>query len=137
MRVILFLLAILAGLAGFLILVSAKGAVHEIEGFILWLIAAVLLTGAAIIDAIYSAIGKLKDEARADQGQHPVQSASTSEPPLAQPPAPAPEPAPVSGPFGTCPNCNAKIPLSVTECPKCKADFGPRSSWKIQPLRIT
>lgn len=52
MRVILFILAILAFLAGFGILVAAKSAVHEIEAFVVYVVAAVLLSGAAIVDAI-------------------------------------------------------------------------------------
>lgn len=52
MRVILFILAILALLAGFGILAGAKSAIHEIEGFVLFTIAAVLFSGACILDAI-------------------------------------------------------------------------------------
>lgn len=52
MRVLLFIAAVLAFLAGVGILVSAKSAVHEIEGFILFLIAAVCLSGAGIIEAV-------------------------------------------------------------------------------------
>lgn len=52
MRVLLFVAAVLAFLAGVGILVSAKSAVHEIEGFILFLIAAVCLSGAGVIEAV-------------------------------------------------------------------------------------
>jgi hypothetical protein len=52
MRLILFLLAIVAFLAGFGILAAAKSAVHEIEGFALYIVAAVLFSGAAIVDAL-------------------------------------------------------------------------------------
>jgi hypothetical protein len=51
-RVLLFVVSVIAFLAGFLILASAKSAIHEIEGFILFLISAVLLSGAAVIDAV-------------------------------------------------------------------------------------
>lgn len=36
------------------------------------------------------------------------------------------------GPVGICPNCDARIPLTSTSCPKCKADFGAGSAWKIK-----
>lgn len=52
MRVNMFVLAVLAFLVGFVILAGAKGAVHEIEAFVLYLIAAVLFSGAAVVDAI-------------------------------------------------------------------------------------
>jgi hypothetical protein len=37
-----------------MILADARSAIHEIEGFVLFLISAVLLIGAAIVDAIQS-----------------------------------------------------------------------------------
>jgi hypothetical protein len=37
-----------------MILAAAKSAIHEIEAFLLFLISAVLLIGAAIVDAIKS-----------------------------------------------------------------------------------
>ena len=52
MRVFLFLVALLALLAGFGILFNAKSAIHEIEAFILFLIAAVCLSGGATVEAI-------------------------------------------------------------------------------------
>ena len=54
MRIFLFILCVLSFLAGFMILAGAKSAIHEIEGFLLFLISAVFLVGAAIIDAIHS-----------------------------------------------------------------------------------
>jgi hypothetical protein len=36
-------------------------------------------------------------------------------------------------PKGTCPNCEAIIPLDSSRC-KCSAEFGPNSAWKIKPL---
>lgn len=38
------------------------------------------------------------------------------------------------GELGVCPNCTRSIPLSSTECPRCKAAFTERSTWKVQPL---
>lgn len=37
-------------------------------------------------------------------------------------------------PKGECPNCDAMIPLSILECPKCEANFGPGSAWKVKPM---
>ena len=52
MRVFLFILCVLSFLAGVMILAGAKSAIHEIEGFLLFLIGAVFLIGAAIVEAI-------------------------------------------------------------------------------------
>ena len=49
---ILFLGFIVALLIGGSILLSAQSAIHEIEAFILILIATVLLSGACIVDAV-------------------------------------------------------------------------------------
>ena len=54
MKVFLFILAVLAALAGAGTLVSAKSAIHEIEAFILFLVGAVCLSGAAIVEAVSS-----------------------------------------------------------------------------------
>jgi hypothetical protein len=54
MRIFLFILFILSLLAGAIILADAKSATNEIEAFLLFLIAAVFLVGAAIVDAIQS-----------------------------------------------------------------------------------
>lgn len=37
-------------------------------------------------------------------------------------------------PKGTCPNCDAIIPVASAECPKCKAQFGSGSAWNVRPL---
>ncbi len=47
-------------MAGTGILLAAKSAIHEIEAFVLFLIAAVLLIGAAIVEAINAARAKLE-----------------------------------------------------------------------------
>jgi hypothetical protein len=52
MRILLFLLAILAFLAGAGILAGAKSAIHEIEAFILFLISAVFISGAGVVEAV-------------------------------------------------------------------------------------
>lgn len=58
MRFIIFLLSGISVFVGFLVLVTAKSAIHEIEAFILFLIAAVLLSGAAIMQALAKHIDK-------------------------------------------------------------------------------
>jgi hypothetical protein len=52
MRIFLFVLALVALLAGASVLASAKSAVHEIEAFVLFLIAATFLTGSALVEAL-------------------------------------------------------------------------------------
>lgn len=52
MRVLLFLFAVVALLAGAGILNAAKGALHEIEAFILFLIGAVFISGAGVVEAV-------------------------------------------------------------------------------------
>lgn len=54
MRWILVALAILAFLSGITVFAAAKSAIHEIEASILLVIAAVLFSGAAIVDAIHT-----------------------------------------------------------------------------------
>lgn len=55
MRVFLFVLSVVAFLAGLAIMAGAHGAIHQIGGLILFLIAAVLLSGAAIVEAVNKA----------------------------------------------------------------------------------
>jgi hypothetical protein len=54
MRIFLFILCVLSFIAGLMILAGAKSAIHEIEAFLLFLIGAVFLVGAAIVEAIHS-----------------------------------------------------------------------------------
>lgn len=51
-RLILFILGILSLIAGLLLFVAAKGALHEIEAFVLGLIGWVQIIGATIIDRL-------------------------------------------------------------------------------------
>ncbi len=67
MRILLFILCAVAVLFGMLILSAANGAIHEIEAFIVFLIAAVLLTGAAVVDAIINARTQLENTFRLAQ----------------------------------------------------------------------
>lgn len=64
MKVLLFLLAIAAAVVGVLILQNAKSAIHEIEAWILFLIAAVFLVGAAIVESLASLRNELRKERR-------------------------------------------------------------------------
>ncbi len=61
MRLLLFLIAVVAILFGFVMLSVAKSAIHEIEAFILLLIGAVTLSGAGIMDSIYLLLKQVKD----------------------------------------------------------------------------
>ena len=61
MRLLLFLIAVVAILFGFVMLSVAKSAIHEIEAFILLLIGAVTFSGAGIIDSIYLLLKQVKD----------------------------------------------------------------------------
>ncbi len=63
MRVFLFIVAVLACLAGFGIFTSSMSAVHEIEGLILFLISVVCLSGAGIIEAINRLRGEIVSQA--------------------------------------------------------------------------
>jgi hypothetical protein len=52
MRVLLAILAVLSFLIGAALFVVSKSAVHEIEAFVVLLISAVFLVGAAIVEAV-------------------------------------------------------------------------------------
>ncbi len=64
MRILLFLLCALAFLAGAGILANAQSAIHEIEAFILFLISAVFLVGASVVEAINIARKKIESSMR-------------------------------------------------------------------------
>ncbi|AMV20634.1 tetratricopeptide repeat protein [Planctomyces sp. SH-PL14] len=59
MRIILIALCTIALFFGIALLGAARSAIHEIEAFVLFLIAAVLLSGAGIIEAVNLASKKL------------------------------------------------------------------------------
>lgn len=88
MRILLFLLCVFAFLAGAGILASAKSAIHEIEAFMLFLISAVLLTGASVVEAINVARKKIETLVQ-------IPADVRKAVPPAQP-APAPPPQPVA-----------------------------------------
>ena len=68
MRVILFLFSVFTSIVGISILYIAKSAVHEIEAFSLFLIAAVLFTGACIVDSIHSAHRNILEQLKTSDG---------------------------------------------------------------------
>jgi len=61
MRFIIFLLSGAAMFAGMMIMLASKSAIHEIEAFVLFLIAAVLLSGAAIVRSLEKNFDKTND----------------------------------------------------------------------------
>jgi hypothetical protein len=61
MKFVLFLLAILAFMAGFVVVFGiAETSIHEIAGFVLFTISAVLISGAVVADAIDALPSKLE-----------------------------------------------------------------------------
>ncbi|MHC4741273.1 MAG: hypothetical protein ACYS8Z_05150 [Planctomycetota bacterium] len=72
MRIILFLLAILVFLGGAGIFAGAQSAIHEIEAFILFVICSVLISGAAVVEAV-NLLRKELAAARNAEGKTPSQ----------------------------------------------------------------
>ena len=64
MKIFLLILSILSFLAGLLILQGAKGAIHEIEGFVLYIVSAVFFSGFAIVAAINRLAEKLNTDTK-------------------------------------------------------------------------
>jgi cytochrome c biogenesis protein CcdA len=60
MRILLFILGLVAFLYGASVMGVARSAVHEIEAFILFLIGAVFISGAAIVEAVNAVRKKLE-----------------------------------------------------------------------------
>lgn len=52
MKILLFILSLLALMAGFFTMANTLGAMGEIAGILFWVIAAIFLVGAAILEAI-------------------------------------------------------------------------------------
>lgn len=61
MAVFLFVIAVLVGGFGGLILMNAQSAIHEIEAFVLFLTAAVLVSGACIVDTVKTGFAKMRN----------------------------------------------------------------------------
>jgi 4-hydroxybenzoate polyprenyltransferase len=51
-KYLFFMLSVIAGLIGLVVLAGSKSAVHEIEALVLFLIAAVWFVGASVVAAI-------------------------------------------------------------------------------------
>ena len=49
-------------------------------------------------------------------------------------PAPQDTPAASSAVMGSCPNCGVRLPIDSPDCPRCHADFGPGSAWRVLRL---
>lgn len=60
MKLVLQIITVISILAGLAIFSSANSAIHEIEGFLLFLISAVFLSAIAIISTIEKAANKLR-----------------------------------------------------------------------------
>jgi len=52
MKVLFIVLAVLVGLMGFGIFSMAQSAIHEIEAFVLFLVASVFMVGAGVVEAV-------------------------------------------------------------------------------------
>lgn len=70
MRVLLFILAILAFLAGFSMVFASKSAMQETVGMLVILAGAVFLTGAGIVDAILQMQKKIIEELRSGDSEN-------------------------------------------------------------------
>jgi hypothetical protein len=90
MSIFLFILCLLSFLAGLMIFAGAKSAIHEIEAFLLFLIGAVFLVGAAIVDYLKQMLKsqqKAEEHLRVLRSTHEEQTkrehVKSSPPPLA------------------------------------------------------
>lgn len=59
MKIVLFVVSALVAVSAFGTSIFASNAVHQIYGAVLWLIAALLFTGSAIVGAIHQAADKV------------------------------------------------------------------------------
>jgi len=62
MGIALIVVSLLLALAGVATFVASRGTLHEIEAFILWLIASVLFSGGAIVMALADLRRSLKND---------------------------------------------------------------------------
>ena len=131
MRVILFVLAGLAFLAGAGIFSVAESAIHEIEAFMLFLISAVFISGAAVVEAIIMISKKIDvlADVRAPVNKAESQKNDTHRPsmPMQKPRRPQQATSP-SDQTVLCPVCSHPIGLSSINvgrntCPRCKSNF--------------
>ena len=86
LRIFLFILCALAFVGGVGCLAVAQSALHEIEAFILFLISAVLLVGAAVVEAINIARKKIESLLRRPVSTNRLENRlPTTEPVIAPP----------------------------------------------------
>lgn len=83
-------------------------------------------------------LGQLRDRGLLTDGEFAEQKAAvlaTRRPKDASPAPAAVEPPQPLEPIalGRCPNCEVQLPLKALSCPRCNADFGPQSAWKVKP----
>lgn len=82
MHIILFLLAGLVAFSAFSYTMSATTSIHQIYAGIMWIIATLLLVGAAIVGAVHQAADKIaKQQRQVTDASNP---ASTDAPPAKQ-----------------------------------------------------
>lgn len=97
MRVFLFLVSVFSFLVGLGIIVTTEGAIHEIEGFLFFVISAVLLSGAAVVESLKplkkseAILGLIATGLAAQTEVLDEISAAVAKAPQAAPPAPGHE----------------------------------------------
>lgn len=121
MSIVLFVLCVLAFLAGAGILAAAQSAIHEIEAFLLFLISAVLLMGASVVDAIGAARRRIEGLLQGFNGSRAEVPKSHTAVSLPSAPVPSPAlPPPAPRPYFFCTD---------------GADSGPHSLEQMRLLR--
>jgi hypothetical protein len=108
MRLLLFLLSGVAVLLGVAAFTNAASAAHEIQGLILLLIAAVLVVGAAIVEAVNRVERELAAPRLAQEREGRRRTLGLDSPPVATPTA-------------QCAKCGAYIRTDATNCDHCGA----------------
>jgi len=106
-----------AALAGFAVLGAARGAMHEVEAFLLFTIAAVLLSGAAIVEAVNLSARQIIAAVEKARPQTVPPPAAWKAPPPSFPPPPSfePDPPPVPAPaFETSSGLEESLPVELT-----------------------
>jgi len=86
MNVLLYIAGALAFLLGLLPLVVAKGVIHEIQAFVMFVIAAILITGGGIIGALHKIYERLvrddRKQAASEQTARNAAIVKAQEPPV-------------------------------------------------------
>ena len=100
MRVLLLVMSFGAGLAGFAVLGASRSAMHEVEAFLLFTVAAVLLSGAAIVEAVNLSARQIIAAIEKARPQIVPPAAEWKDPRPSFPPPPSfePDPPPVPAP---------------------------------------